>query len=290
VIRDFLVKDTIEINDLIKNVDTGYEVDDVKDIQSSSDKFIVYELEHIKGFAYVTMITNDANEKEAQIKLYVEPRSRLQGIGRALYHRLEDFLTEREPDLLSAYIRVDIENPSLFCEKIGFHKWWGSPELLFKGYQFPQVGLEFVAYEDKYFDQYVKVVQEAYYEIHKSNDLKPYLATAESVGKYQLNNKEQVYLALENDRIIASVTIGEGTIDNLMVPSEYQGQGYGRKALQFAMNKLFDQGFEEIRICYMEGNDSAEKLYESLGFRPLQMTHVYRKFINGTTSFHESDL
>ena len=78
---------------------------------------------------------------------------------------------------------------------------------------------------------------------------------------------------------MASVTVGEGTIDNLMVSPGYQGRGYGKKALQFGINKMITQGYDEIRICYMEGNTSAEKIYSNLGFKPLQNTHVYRKFI-----------
>lgn len=50
--------------------------------------------------------------------------------------------------------------------------------------------------------------------------------------------------------------------------------------MNYGMNKMIDQGYDELRICFMEGNIVAEKLYYSLGFKPLQTTHVYRKFIN----------
>jgi ribosomal protein S18 acetylase RimI-like enzyme len=78
---------------------------------------------------------------------------------------------------------------------------------------------------------------------------------------------------------MASVTIGEGTIDNLMVSQAFQGRGYGTQALQFGVNKMLKQGYDKIRICYMEGNAYAENLYYSLGFKFLQNTHVYRKFL-----------
>ncbi len=278
-IRSFRMEDIEEVINLINNVDTGYEIDDVKVIQTNAVKFIVYEEEYIKGLAYATVNTNDANQKEAQIKLYVEPKSRTNGIGSDLFTELKTFLTGLNLDVLSAYMRVDIKDPGSFCEKMGFQKWWGSPELKLVGPIFHDVDIEFVEYDDKYFEQYVKVVQEAYYEIHKKNDLKPYLASADSVTKYKLNNKMNVFLALKNDQIMASVTVGDGTIDNLMVSSEYQGRGYGKKALQFGINKMLNHGYDEIRICYMEGNSNAEKLYYSLGFKFLQNTHVYRKVL-----------
>lgn len=84
---------------------------------------------------------------------------------------------------------------------------------------------------------------------------------------------------LKNEQIVASVTTGEGILDNLMVVPSYQGNGYGRKALQFGMNEMLEEGYEEIRICFLEGNESAERLYTSLGFKPLHNTQVYRKFL-----------
>ncbi|MFZ3580312.1 GNAT family N-acetyltransferase [Virgibacillus sp. DJP39] len=192
---------------------------------------------------------------------------------------METYLTELKPDLLSAYIRVDLHDPGSFCKKAGFHKWWGSTELFYSGGGFPQSKIEFSVYEDKYFEQYVKVNQECYYPIQKSNDLKPYIASEKVIKQYKLNNKENVYLALDNEEIIASVTIGNGEIDNLIVAPNYQGKGYGKEALQFGMNKLLRQGHKEIRICYMENNTVAENLYYLLGFKFLQNTHVYRKFL-----------
>ncbi len=249
MIRSFKVEDTREVSELINRAKSGYEIEEIKEIQINAIAFVVYEDQYIRGFAYSTINNNDANEKEAQIKLYVDSKSRRQGIGTSLYDHLLDIIKTFKPDILTSYIRVDIENPSSFCDRLGFHKWWGSPELYYNGTSFPEVELEFSKYEDRYFNQYVKMVQECFYEVHKENDIKPYLASEEIVRKYKLNNKDKVYLVLEEEKIMVSVTIGEGTIDNLMVSKAAQGKGYGKKALQFAMNKLLSQGYDEIRIC-----------------------------------------
>lgn len=280
MLRDFKKEDTERLIELINNVDTGYEIDDLDDIQRNAMKFIVFEEVEVKGFAYASVSMDDAQDYCADMKIYAEPQSRRQGVGTALYHQLIKFLEKEKVDYLTAYIRVDKMDPEPFCKKLGFDKWWGSPELYYRGMGVPDASTTFVQYEDKYFDQYVKIVQECYYPINKSNDIKPYLATAESVKRYQLENKKNVFLALDHDQIIASVTTGEGTIDNLMVSPAYQGKGFGKKALQFGMNKMLSQGYKEIRICYMENNTPAEDLYYSLGFKPLQNTHVYRRFFN----------
>ncbi|MYL44295.1 GNAT family N-acetyltransferase [Virgibacillus halodenitrificans] len=280
MLREVKNKDTERLIDLINNVDTGYEIDDLDEIQKNAMKFIVFEEDKIKGFAYASVSIDDVQERLADMKIYVEPQSRRQGVGTALYHQLIKLIEKEKVDYLAAYIRVDKMNPESFCKKLGLDKWWGSSELYYRGPGFPDEGMTFVQYEDKYFDQYVKVVQECYYPINKSNDIKPYLATNESVKRYQLNNKKNVYLALDRDQIIASVTTGNGTVENLMVSPAYQGKGFGKKALQFSINKILSQGCEELRICYMEGNNHAENLYYSLGFKFLQNTHVYRRFFS----------
>lgn len=281
MIRDFSIEDTEKLYVFIKKMDPGYEMDGVLNIEENARKFIVYVLEkNIVGLAYATKSINDANELEMEISIYVEPQKRMSGIGTALFKKIESYLVDLEPDILSTYVRVDINDSGEFFNKMGFHKWWGSPELIYKGNTFTNVDIDLITYDDEHFEQFVKVVQESYYELHKTNDLKPYLVSPDMVSTYKLNHKENVYVALKNEQIVASVTIGKGTIDNLMVSPAYQGMGYGKEALQFGMNELLNRGFHEIRICYMEGNTAAEKLYLALGFKPLKNTHVYRKLIN----------
>ncbi|MCA0987157.1 GNAT family N-acetyltransferase [Guptibacillus algicola] len=279
MIRDFRIEDVDEVNEVIQTNVASLEIGNAEGVSLRCDKFLVFDQNGTKGIAYVTISRNDANEKEAQVNVFVKPAFRLQGIGTALYKELEGYLIDRKPDVISAYTRVDIENHERFCNKVGFHKWWGSPELVYEGERFPEGDHEFERYDDAYFDQFVKMVQDAFYEVNKSNDIKPYLATEESVRKYQLGNKENVFLLVENGEILASVTIGDGSIVNLMVSPRHQGKGLGKKALQFGMNQLLDRGYEKVSICYMEGNRYAEKLYDSLGFKPVQTTHVYRKFL-----------
>ncbi|MFZ3590102.1 GNAT family N-acetyltransferase [Bacillus sp. DJP31] len=283
MLRSYQDKDFEQVTQMINNARPLYSMLDTDAILEKSIEFIVYvEKDEIHGIAYATSVINDASEYEAQIKVYVEPPYRLRDIGRLLVSYIERELNKRNLDLITSYMRIDIDNPAGFCNKLGFEKWWGSPELSYVGVGFPEVGEEFVPYEDKYFDRYLKVVQESFYDIHVKNDIKPYLATEEIVRKYKLHDKENVYLLIEEDRILGSVTVGKGTVENLMVSKAAQGRSIGKKALQFAINKMLNQGYEEIRICYMEGNASAEKLYFSLGFTPLHRTHVYRKVINGS--------
>ncbi|MCX2826220.1 GNAT family N-acetyltransferase [Bacillus pseudomycoides] len=272
-------EDKVSILNLIKSMGIEEEVGSLDDIVLNSMQFLLYEQNGIEGFSYSSVYTNSAGESIAQISVYVEPDSRLKGIGSTLYKAMEEVISKTKPDFVCTYMRVESENPIGFAKKMGFEKWWGSLESVYKGGTFPKADIELIKYEDRFFDQFVKMVQECYYELYEKNDIKPYLAPEDGVKKYKLNNKNNVYLVLENEQIVASVTTGEGILDNLMVVPSYQGNGYGRKALQFGMNEMLEEGYEEIRICFLEGNESAERLYTSLGFKPLHNTQVYRKFL-----------
>jgi ribosomal protein S18 acetylase RimI-like enzyme len=280
VIKRLNIEDSQDLFDFISQRDTGYEVDVVKEIQTDGKNVFIYKDTVIKGFANFTLSIDAIENKRAEIKIYVDPDSRRQGIGSALYQELLEHVTREKPDVLIAYIRVDIEDTSPFCKNYGFRKWWGSPELFYRGQGFPDVDGVFSHYEDKFYEQYREIKNDCYYEIQVTNDIHPYISPPSVAERTELQrNKENIYLVLDNDQIMASVTIGKGTIDNLMVNKTYQGRGLGKKSMQFAMNHLLNNGYDEIRICYMEGNTKAEKLYHSLGFKPLMKTHVYRKFL-----------
>ncbi|PFA22759.1 GNAT family N-acetyltransferase [Bacillus cereus] len=271
-------KDKVNISNLIKSMGIEEEISSLDEVALNSMQFLVYEQNGIEGFSYSSIYTNSAGGSIAQISVYVKPKSRLKGVGSTLYKAMEEEIYKTKLDYICTYMRTESAKSIGFAKKMGFEKWWGSLEFVYNGGTLPKVDMEFIKYEDRFFDQFVEMVQECYYELHEKYDMKPYLAPKDSVKKYKLNNKNNVYLLLEGEQIVASVTTGEGILENVMVDPSYQGNGYGRKALQFGMNEMLEKGYEEIRICFIEGNESAENLYTSLGFKPLHHTQVYRKF------------
>ncbi|NQD67959.1 GNAT family N-acetyltransferase [Bacillus haikouensis] len=268
MLRFYCEEDKGNLIKLIEKMEIKEGVGELEEVIANSQKIMLYDQNGIKGFSYYSTYNND-EEDIAQISLFVDFDYRLSG----------KLISESDSDFVSVYMRVESENPIPFAEKMGFTKWWGSPELIYRGGAFPKTDVEFVKYEEKFFEKFLKVVQDSYYELHEINDMKPYLAPEYSVNEYKLNNKDNVYLVLDNEEIVASVTTGKGEVDNSMVAPSYQGKGYGRKALQFGMNKMLEEGYKEIRICFVEGNKNAEKLYTSIGFKPLHNTQVYRKFL-----------
>ncbi len=56
-------------------------------------------------------------------------------------------------------------------------------------------------------------------------------------------------------------------LDRMMVDEKYQHKGYGKKALQMILPQLFFMyQADSIYLSFIEGNQVAEKLYQSVGF------------------------
>lgn len=53
----------------------------------------------------------------------------------------------------------------------------------------------------------------------------------------------------------------------LFIDERYQGNGYGTEAAKQILDLMrTDNKYSKVILCYIEGNDSARKLYEKLGF------------------------
>jgi GNAT superfamily N-acetyltransferase len=141
--------------------------------------------------------------------------------------------------------------------------------------------LRFVSYEDKYFEQYAEGLRTSFYELRKENDFQPYLCCELNKVKREelLNNKDIRFLLLNNENLIASVKVNDnGDLDDVFVVKSYQGKGYGKIIVQFAINNAINRGINNIQLRAIEWNNRALNLYRSLGFDIVQTNHYYRLF------------
>jgi len=59
----------------------------------------------------------------------------------------------------------------------------------------------------------------------------------------------------------------------VMTRPEAQRRGLARALLRASVNALLDGGFERLTLIVTDGNESAQRLYVSLGFREMTRTH-----------------
>ena len=116
----------------------------------------------------------------------------------------------------------------------------------------------------EYFEEYMRIYNECFYDMRRELDITPY----NWYSKYsQIEEKaSNIFVLLEEHRIIGSVACYENEIDDLIVERSHQNQGYGRQLLLWAMNHIRQHSDLEITLHVAEWNKGALRLYKNAGF------------------------
>lgn len=82
--------------------------------------------------------------------------------------------------------------------------------------------------------------------------------------------KHQAFVAELNGQVVGVLVLilqDEGILlDNFAVPPEYQGQGFGRKLVEFAESEARNQGFSHLDLYTHECMAENIKMYKRLGY------------------------
>jgi len=128
-----------------------------------------------------------------------------------------------------------------------------------------------VPFESQFFQEYMKIYNECFYEMRKSLAIEPYNF---------LNNYEQVaekvkdiYLYVVNREIVGSIACYGNEIDDLIVNEKFQHRGYGEQLLLWGMNFIRRKHHEPIILHVAKWNEKALSLYMKMGF---EITNIER--------------
>ncbi|VEU80459.1 GNAT family N-acetyltransferase [Haploplasma axanthum] len=133
-------------------------------------------------------------------------------------------------------------------------------------------------------DNYERVIK-----LEVNDDQKKYVApNVKSLADcYVYRNNNDVFpFAIYNDEEIIGFIMfytedeeKEITIWRIMIDKEYQGMGYGKRALEIALEYINDKTiYEKVYIDYVVGNEIAMRLYERLGFK-FDKTNEYNEVV-----------
>ena len=127
-----------------------------------------------------------------------------------------------------------------------------------------QNGIICVPFQEKYWDEYMKIYNECFYKMRKELEVEPInFYYCYSQIKDKIND---IFLYLQNGVIAGAVSCYGNEIDDLIVEKSFQRQGIGQKLLLWGMNHIKEQGYEEIILHVAEWNQNAVKLYLETGF------------------------
>lgn len=87
------------------------------------------------------------------------------------------------------------------------------------------------------------------------------------------NARSQALLICEDDTPVGMVLYhDEDSLDayifsEMLIDEQFQGKGYGTAATKLVLDRMKKDGrYHKVVLCYIEGNDTAKKLYEQFGF------------------------
>ena len=131
--------------------------------------------------------------------------------------------------------------------------------------------IECVPFEKRYFEAYMEIYNECFYEMRKALDIEPYnfLHGYEQIAE----KKKDIFLYVFDDKIIGSVACYENEIDDLIVHKAFQNKGYGKQLLLWGMQHIRKYSDAPVTLHVADWNKKAIALYEKNGF---QITYTER--------------
>lgn len=137
-------------------------------------------------------------------------------------------------------------------------------EMLFKGMSNYRNDISCIPFQEKYWNEYMKIYNECFYEMREDLEIEPknfYYDYAQMKDKVT-----NTFLYMQNGTIMGAVSCYGNEIDDLIVNKLFQGKGLGQKLLLWGLNHIKEQGYDEVILHVAEWNQKAVKLYLKNGF------------------------
>jgi len=276
MIRDYKQSD---IDEIVRIYTLEYKAMPVE-IESlkSASKIFVYDDNGIQGFIRLAM-----NGSYCYAEMGAATNELIMPVGLKLWEEAKKLLIDRSINFIEVFhVKDNLTWQQLF-NGIGFEYWYSVYRFSYKGTKFNEHNICAVKYEDKYYEDKIRLESEAFSALRRENDIKPYNwylgASKEAIEnnrKATLEEKEYIYIFFENNEIVGASMVKNAEIDLLFVNTKYQGKGYGKKILEFTINGGLEQNATGVNLNALASNEKALKLYKNIGFKVVQAQDVRR--------------
>ncbi|MBO4701253.1 MAG: GNAT family N-acetyltransferase [Lachnospiraceae bacterium] len=138
-------------------------------------------------------------------------------------------------------------------------------EMCYDKKEYEPVDIECIPFDAAYISDYKTLYNEAFFPMRKALDIKPY--NWYSDDEAIIKKSADIFLLVEDGRLIGSVACNCNEIDDLFVNTKETKKGYGRKLLLWAVKHIRKKNDLPITLHVAEWNKGALKLYEDAGFK-----------------------
>lgn len=276
MIRGAIDKDINKIKKLLNRELREFDEGKLKENFKNSNCSLVYENDgEVLGFVVLTIYNEKL--KNAEMFLYVAESYRRNGIGQKLYSKVLEYCNKEKLNCICTDIRIEKINTGEFLTSRGFEKRFSFTEMEYEGGKV-ESDLQVVSYEEKYYEIYKNAFEDAFFDMRKALEMKPYRDCYKP--EELMKRKDDIFLLLDNEDIIGAVILADNEVDEFFINEKYQGQGYGRKLLNFSINYYQKRNAEKIFLGVADWNVRGANLYESCGFNRARRYEVYRIDLN----------
>ena len=270
MIRDYDQKD---IDEIVRIYTLEYKAmpEEIEGLKSAS-KILVYDDNGVQGFIHLAM-----SGSYCYVEMGAAADELIKPIGLKLWGEAEKLFKEKSINLIKTFHVKDNLNWKQLFDEIQFKYWYSVYRFSYEGNKLNEPDIYAVKYEDKYYEDKIRLESESFSVLRKENDIRPYnwylSASEEAIKenrKATLEEKEYIYLFFEDGEMIGASMVKNAEIDLLFVNIQYQGRGYGRKILEFTINRGLEQNAAGVNLNALASNEKALDLYKSVGFKVVQ--------------------
>ena len=137
-------------------------------------------------------------------------------------------------------------------------------EMTYTGKKIPKTDIIPIPFEDRYYSEYERIYNECFFDMRKALDIEPYSFYSD-ISQLEAK-KNNIFLLIIEEVLIGSIACYDIEIDDLIVNPDYQGRGYGKALLNWAISHIIAYSAEPITLHVAEWNQKAIKLYLQIGF------------------------
>ena len=270
MIRDY---NQSEINEIIRIYTLEYKAMPAEiEALKSAAKILVYDDNGIQGFIRLA-ISGDY----CYVEMGVLTNELIRPVGLKLWEEAKKLFIEKSIKFVEVFHVKDNLNWQQLFNEIGFEYWYSVYRFSYEGNKFNEPNICAVKYEDKYYEDKIRLESEAFSVLRRENDIKPYnwylSASKDAIEhnrKETLEQKEYIYLFFENNEMVGASMVKNAEIDLLFVNIKHQGKGYGKKILEFTINRGLEQNATSVNLNALASNENALRLYKNIGFKVVQ--------------------